>query len=392
MDANLLASKPRFEILDGLRGVAAILVVMFHLFETYSEGPYFQILNHGYLAVDFFFILSGFVIGYAYDDRWSKGMTQWNFYKRRLIRLQPMVIMGTIIGAMWFYFGDAPAFTCVMQTPWWKLLVIVILGCLMFPTPPSMDIRGWSEVNSLNGVTWSLMWEYIGNILYATIIRRFSKIVLAIFVGLAAILTISLGLNLDWSGLLEARSYAAHTMIGGFGLTPDQLYIGVSRLLYPFFGGLLMYRLGISIKIKDYGFMWCSLALAAILVMPHLGGDTPNVINGSYCVLAILFLFPLIVAAGAGSPLEGKKTIKVCKFLGAISYPLYITHYPLVYMQMQWVAAHPDAPEGAHVWVFCSLLVASIAVAYACLKVYDEPVRQWFKNHWLYKTKKQPTD
>ena len=92
-------------------------------------------------------------------------------------------------------------------------------------------------------------------------------------------------------------------------------------------------------------------------------------------------LFPMIVAAGAGSPLEGKKTIKVCKFLGAISYPLYITHYPLVYMQMQWVAAHPDAPEGAHVRVFCSLLVASIAVAYASLKLYDEPVREWLKNH-----------
>lgn len=381
MNTNLLSSKPRFEILDGLRGVAAILVVMFHLFETYSKGPCFQVLNHGYLAVDFFFILSGFVIGYAYDDRWSKGMTQWNFYKRRLIRLQPMVIMGTLIGALWFYFGDAPGFDYVMQTPWWKLLVIVVLGCLMFPTPPSMDIRGWSEVNSLNGVTWSLMWEYIGNLLYATIIRRFSTIVLAVFVGFAAILTISLGLNLDWSGLLETRSYAAHTMIGGFGLTPDQLYIGVSRLLYPFFGGLLMYRLSISIKIKNYGFMWCSLALAAILVMPHLGGDTPNMINGSYCVIAILLLFPMIVAAGAGSPLEGKKTIKVCKFLGAISYPLYITHYPFVYMQMQWVAAHPDAPEGAHVWVFCSLLVVSIAVAYASLKLYDEPVRKWLKNH-----------
>lgn len=388
MTANInLSSKPRFEILDGLRGVAAILVVMFHLFETYSKGPCFQIINHGYLAVDFFFILSGFVIGYAYDDRWAKGMAQWDFYKRRLIRLQPMVIMGTLIGALWFYFGDAPGFDYVMQTPWWKLLVIVILGCLMFPTPPSMDIRGWSEVNSLNGVTWSLMWEYIGNILYATIIRRFSKKALAIFVGLSAILTISLGLNIDWSGQLEARSYAAHTMIGGFGLTPDQLYIGLTRLLYPFFGGLLLYRLGLRIKIRNYGFMWCSLALSALLAMPHLGGDSPNMINGSYCVIAILFLFPMIVAAGAGSPLEGKKTIKVCKFLGAISYPLYITHYPLVYMQMQWVAAHPNAPEGVHVWVFCSLLVASIAVAYACLKLYDEPIREKLKTRFLMKRK-----
>lgn len=100
-EAIPLSSKPRFEILDGLRGVAAMIVVAFHLFETYSDGPSEQILNHGYLAVDFFFVLSGFVIGYAYDDRWGR-MTTWDFFKRRLIRLQPMVILGTLIGAFWF--------------------------------------------------------------------------------------------------------------------------------------------------------------------------------------------------------------------------------------------------------------------------------------------------
>ena len=81
-----LASKPRYEILDGLRGVAAMLVVAYHLFETYYHGGPDQPVNHGYLAVDFFFVLSGFVIGYAYDDRWDK-MTTWDFFKRRLIRL-----------------------------------------------------------------------------------------------------------------------------------------------------------------------------------------------------------------------------------------------------------------------------------------------------------------
>lgn len=87
-----LASKPRYEILDGLRGVAAMIVVAFHLLETYSKGPAYQVLNHGYLAVDFFFVLSGFVIGYAYDDRWNR-MSLKGFFKRRLVRLHPMVIM-----------------------------------------------------------------------------------------------------------------------------------------------------------------------------------------------------------------------------------------------------------------------------------------------------------
>ncbi len=67
-----LASKPRYEILDGLRGVAAMLVVCYHLLETYYHGGTDQPINHGYLAVDFFFVLSGFVIGYAYDDRWNQ--------------------------------------------------------------------------------------------------------------------------------------------------------------------------------------------------------------------------------------------------------------------------------------------------------------------------------
>ncbi len=104
-----LSSKPRYEILDGLRGVAAMIVVAFHLIETYFEGqPVIQPLNHGYLAVDFFYMLSGFVIGYAYDDRWGR-MTTGLFFKRRLVRLHPMLMFGTLFGAMLFYFeGDFP--------------------------------------------------------------------------------------------------------------------------------------------------------------------------------------------------------------------------------------------------------------------------------------------
>lgn len=383
-----LSSKPRFEILDGLRGVAAMIVVAFHLFETYSKGPSDQILNHGYLAVDFFFVLSGFVIGYAYDDRWGK-MNVWGFFKRRLIRLQPMVILGTLIGAFWFYFGGAPGFELVMQTPWWKLLLIVILGCLMFPTPPSMDIRGWQEINSLNGAAWSLMWEYVANILYALFVRRLNVIVLAVMVTVSAFLTIDLCLNLDTFGLLEVRSYAKYTVIGGFGLTPDQIYIGICRLLYPFFGGLLLYRLGkCRIKLNRGGMTWCSVAVAATLVVPHLGGEDHEWINGLYCAVVILLIYPAVVAAGAGSPLRGRRTTAICKFLGMISYPLYITHYPMIYVQMNWAARHADAPLSTHIWVAVSIFIASIAVAYASVKVYDIPVRAWLSEQFLYKSGK----
>src|SRR5476649_1870356 len=180
-----LESKSHYEILDGLRGVAALLVVAFHVLETYSGDRFHQIINHGYLAVDFFFVLSGFVVAYAYDDRWAK-MTQWDFYKRRLIRLQPMVIMGMLIGAALFYFQACSASPLISSTPVWKMLLVMIIGFTLLPIPVSMDIRGWREMHPLDGPAWSLFFEYIANILYALVIRRFSKILLAIFVLLSA--------------------------------------------------------------------------------------------------------------------------------------------------------------------------------------------------------------
>ena len=95
-------TKAHYDLLDGLRGVAALMVIWYHVFEGYAfaGGGNIETLNHGYLAVDFFFILSGFVIGYAYDDRWGKSLTMKDFFKRRLIRLHPMVVMGAVLGAI----------------------------------------------------------------------------------------------------------------------------------------------------------------------------------------------------------------------------------------------------------------------------------------------------
>ena len=382
MATTYLASKPRYEILDGLRGVAAMIVVAFHLFETYSKGPVFQILNHGYLAVDFFFVLSGFVIGYAYDDRWGK-MSIGGFFKRRLVRLHPMVIMGTFIGALLYYFSDCAAFPPISQTSWQKVIAMMLLGFTMLPATLNMDIRGWGETNPLNGPAWSLQYEYIANILYATVIRHFSKTVLAIFVAFTAFLTLNLTMNWDMFNVFEPRNYAAFTVIGGWSISPDQICIGATRLLYPFFAGLLISRVNKLIKVKA-GFWWCSLLIAVILVMPRIGGMDKMWMNGIYESIVILFLFPLIVSMGAGSKVSGR-SVSVCKFFGEISYPLYITHYPLVYVQVAWVRSHPDASLGTSIFVSVSIYILAIIVAYASLKLYDIPVREWLKRHWLMK-------
>ena len=315
-----LASKPHYEILDGLRGVAALMVILFHLFEAHAGGNHLiQIINHGYLAVDFFFMLSGFVIGYAYDDRWDR-MTLGTFFKRRIIRLHPMVIMGSIVGAVFFYFQESSVcFPLIGETPVWMLLLLMLWGCTLLPLPLRWDVRGWTEMHPLNGPCWSLYYEYIANILYALFIRRFSKKALAVLVFLAACLTVYRG-----------QTAPLGDMVGGWALTWEQQYVGFVRLLYPFFGGLLLSRLGWLIRVKKRAFWYCSLIIVCMLSVPRLGGEEHYWMNGLYESFCILFLFPLIVSMGAGGKVTGSRSTAICKFLGDISYPIYITHYPLV--------------------------------------------------------------
>lgn len=379
-DNVYLASKPRYEILDGLRGVAALLVVAYHLLETYFHGGPGQPVNHGYLAVDFFFVLSGFVIGYSYDDRWGR-MSVWSFAKRRFIRLHPMVILGSLIGAALFYFSSGTTFPMVDETPWYMVLLVMLWAFTMIPIPVSMDIRGWAETNPLNGPAWSLQWEYLANILYAVLFRRFSKTALAACVAVFAAMTVILCFNIDIFGFLAVRTSMTYTVVGGWSLTPDQLQIGLTRLLYPFFCGLLISRTGRKIKVKG-GFWWCALILAVLLGMPWMGLDTEGGgrwTNGLYEALCILVFFPLIVMTGAGSSMKGGKPGAVSKFLGDISYPIYITHFPLVYMQIAWADSHKHAPLSTHIFVAACIFLLAILVAYASYRLYDLPVREWLK-------------
>ena len=383
-----LASKPRYEILDGLRGVAALMVVVFHCFETYVPVFKTQIVNHGYLAVEFFFVLSGFVIGYAYDDRWDK-MTTWGFFKRRLTRLHPMVIAGTLVGAALFFFSSG-YFPKTLEVEAWKFALCFVMGLLILPCPNSLDIRGWGELNSFNGPQWTLTFEYIGNILYALILRRLPKIVLAILCVCCAFFTLDLTLGWDVFGLFPDGPQ--YTVIGGWSLTSQQIYIGFTRLLYPFLCGLLISRIlpghrsesnpsGSPIHLRG-GFWWCSLALVAVFSIPCIGGHY-GVPDGIFQAACILLLFPLIVLTGAGSVTTDKKSTAVCKWLGDISDPIYITHYPIMYMQMGWVADHPDAPVWIHVMVNLGVIFMSIILAWGLLKAYDLPLRRWLTEHWL---------
>ena len=358
-----LAIKPHYQVLDGLRGVASLTVVIFHIFETYATSHIDQIINHGYLAVDFFFLLSGFVIGYAYDDRWTT-MTFASFAKIRLIRLQPMVIMGTVLGAIGFYYPSITVWPLISSVPVWKMLIVMLVGFTMIPLPLSADIRGWNEMYPLNGPAWSLLYEYVVNFLYGTIVRKFSNLTLSILVVLAA-------------GLLIHYAITNGDVIGGWSPESAQIHTGIARVMYSFFAGLLLFRSAKLTKVNN-AFLWSSLLVLLVLAFPRVGGAADFWQNGLYDALSIIFIFPLIVYLGAGGELKGKLENKICKFLGDISFPIYITHYPVIYIYTTWVKDNKIPLEQG---MLAGLLVfaVSMAIAYACLKLYDEPIRAWLK-------------
>lgn len=353
MQPNQLTTKPHYKILDGLRGVAAVLVVIYHLFEAYYPVPANHPEHHGYLAVDFFYLLSGFVVGYAYDDRWGK-MSISDFFKRRLIRLHPLVILGVLIGAIGFWFD--PFTNGRAHTSIFELIGVMIISFTLLPGP---DIRGWGETHPLDGPCWSLLQEYIANIIYAVFGRKMSKVVLWVIVIISGI---ALTITAIWHGDVAT----------GWGYTT--FWIAVVRMMFPFFAGLLLFRCGKLIHLP-MAFPLCSLMIIVLFFMPTFK------YNGLYEAACIIIAFPIIVAAGAGGKISGRWA-KLCKFSGDISYPIYITHYPFIYIYTMWVVEKKPTPQQI-IPVACCLFVFFILLAYASLKLYDEPVRAWLKKKLL---------
>jgi peptidoglycan/LPS O-acetylase OafA/YrhL len=347
--------KPHFPILDGLRGTAAILVVIFHLFEAVYPNMAEHPMHHGYLAVDFFYLLSGFVVGYAYDDRWGKSMNLKQFFTIRLIRLHPMVVLSVVVGAIAYWLDPFKT----DKFGWCELLLTMVISFTLLPAP---DARGWGETHSLNGPCWSLLQEYIANIIYGVFGRKMTKPILWTIVILSGI---ALTATAVWNGHL------------GTGWSYDTFWIASVRMMFPFFAGLLLYRSGKLIRIP-MAYIVCSLVLAVLFFVPY------SSFNGWYEAVCIIIIFPVVVAAGAGGKISGRWA-RICNFSGAISYPVYIIHYPFIYIYTGWVyLKKPAAAEIVPVAV--GLFVFFILLSWAALKFYDEPVRGWLKRRFVAKS------
>ena len=376
--ASFADTKPHYELLDGLRGVAALLVVFYHIFEGLSfaaGGTIITVINHGYLAVDFFFVLSGFVIGYAYDDRWNSTLTLGNFFKRRLIRLHPMIVMGAVLGGIAYCVQGAVRWDGI-HVPFSMLLLALLCALFFIPCVPGMgrDVRGNGEMFPLNGPSWSLFFEYIGNLLYALLIRRLRTKALAC-------VTVLLGVALAWYAVTDVSGY---DMLGvGWTLDAPNLLGGSLRMLFPFSFGLLLSRRFVPFRVRG-AFWFCSLVLLLLFCVPYISsGNAPISLNGLYEAICILFIFPFLLLVGASGKATDKKTERICKVLGDLSYPLYAVHYPVMYLFYAWLIKEQHYTF-LEVWpVALAVYATSLLLAYLCLKLYDEPLRRWLSRRFL---------
>lgn len=348
-DTGILKTKQHFEVLDGLRGIAALAVVTFHFMEIAYSDYSQNFIGHGFLAVDFFFCLSGFVIGYAYDDRIGK-MGMLEFFKSRLIRLHPLVIFGSVLGLLAFLFDPFGSHLELYSAG--KIALVFILSLLLIPFPAVAD-RAFN-LFSFNAPAWSLFWEYVANIFYALILCRIRKLYLIVLTIISAMVIF----------------YIAHhsgNLMGGW--SGGTFWDGCGRVSYSFLAGLLIYRFNLIIKNK-LGFIGLSFLLFLAFLMPFSAKW-----NWLSEPLVVIFYFPLLVALGAGTTLApGLK--KVCILSGKLSYPLYMTHYAVMWMFGNYYAAHHPGTGKLTLIIIVGLIVLSL-FAYLVMLVYDTPVRKY---------------
>ncbi len=361
VDSRLLKSRPHFEILDGLRGLAAVVVVIFHFMEIAIADYSNNFIAHGYLAVDFFFCLSGFVITYAYDNRIAD-MGLVTFIKIRLIRLQPLVIIGSVLGLLTFLFDPYSNLYATYGFIQTALIFITSVFLIPYPVMPER----FFNLFSLNAPAWSLFWEYIANLVYATILFKATKKVLAPLVLLAA------------AGICYV-GWHSRNLAGGWG--GPNFFDGLARISFSFLMGMLIYRSNWIIKNK-LGLLGMSALLLMAFLTPY--NDTWNWLIEP---VLVIFYLPLIVSLGAGASLAAKHQ-KINKISGDISYPLYMVHYPFVWIFLTYVAG--EKPGIAHLkWVIPVSVILLIGLAWLVFKFLDFPIRRYLTGKLKASVKRQ---
>ena len=337
--------KKTFNTLNGLRGIAAIAVVNAHL-QFYFCDYY---LPNVALAVDFFFLLSGFVIAHAYELRLQTGMSTFSFMRERMLRLYPLYFLGLVIGGIVAWFS----WTSVSKV---DVAASLATGLLFLPTPEAFSANRW-RLFPFDLAAWSLLFELVANAAYGVLNRRLNNVVLCIVIVVS------------FAGLLFV-GFTKGTL--DLGVTPDGFFGGMARGMFSFFAGVALHRLwqARSIKTNIHPAAIFVLLIAPLLV-PSYG---PH--SWVYSLVVIAVYFPFLLLFGAQSS-RGRSWTRISATLGLISYPLYVLHVPI----WEAIKAHYDeflisvAPTSGILF-----LLVLVLIALAVEKFVDAPLRQLLKS------------
>jgi peptidoglycan/LPS O-acetylase OafA/YrhL len=295
--ADAVAVSPRrFENLDGFRGVCAAMVAIFHCDAILNTG---RLLNHGYLGVDAFFVLSGFVIALTYEDRLRSGMGGGSFLKKRWNRLIPTHVMGTAVVSLVTVGLFATGFLKIHSTPA-VMAMDVALGFLLIPSFGS--VGGFSF--PVNSVLWSLSCEWIVNIAYGLLLFRSRArwLLLAILVS--------------WS---VALTYGMSSRVGlHFGTLPGDFWLGVVRAFAGFLCGTLIFRLHRNGKLRHFPSVRPELVFSLFFLACAIPTKGPTPIFDFTMWLLLPLAVILLVKSDEPVP-------RFYLWLGVISYPLYVS-------------------------------------------------------------------
>lgn len=344
----------RFVLLDGLRGVAALLVLVFHA-GNMAEAKW--LVPNGALAVDFFFALSGFVIALAYERKLQTGMSVQDFMRLRLIRLYPMIAIGLSIGTIILVLRIVLQHLPELIIP---AALSVGLNAVLLPSP--FFTLGNDIAWPINGPHWSLTYELIANFLYGALLFR---------------------LRGYWFGLLLAISAAVLAAVVvergsiDMGGTVHTLHFGLARVTFPFFAGVGLYRLyklkGIRQQTNNVMATICAVLLAASLLIP-----IEEKLKAAYEVAFVLILTPCIIWLSSRFNVTGRVEA-TCKWLGAISYPLYATHYPIL-KAAGFITRRFSLSETSQFALYGGFACISIVLAQVALTYADTPLRNWLSS------------
>ncbi|HTQ70598.1 MAG TPA: acyltransferase, partial [Acidocella sp.] len=312
----------RFEVLDGMRGVAAISVMLFH-FPNMSY-PFFR---NGFIAVDLFFMLSGFVLAYSYGARLQSNMGYFEYILKRIIRLYPMFLLGIVIGAPVLYLvAKSGLATCSIRS----IAGSIFYNFMFLPDINSFNIREMGvsvamtgEIFPANPPAWSLFFEMVAGFAFPFLFKLKQK-------NLVRITLFSFSAFL-LCGFVDAFLNYCYALDLSGGWRADNFMEGFPRVFFGFPFGILLYSLIEDTrldKLRAVAGRWISHPYILYLLIIFVCAS-PHEVKGLYSVFIIAVVAPCLVCVGAAMSCKGSISVKVARFLGWMSYPIYCLHYPI---------------------------------------------------------------